>query len=287
MKPHYIIGFDGSPSARAALSFARSIARVTDAALTAVYVYPNVAYVPAAGVGAALTMTDLTLLEDLENAAKTTLREAGDDVRQLTVAGSSPPRELHAIAKSESADLIVLGATHRGAAGRIIPGSVGERVLHGAPCPVVVVPSDAALRPMATVAVAYDGQLESRRALRAAEGLAKRTGASLLLVGVMDEAVVESELRTALDAAARGMRGQGLEVEVSLTAGVAAYQIADACRDGVDLLITGSRGYGPLRAVIVGATTRHLVDHAPCPVMVVPRAVSGAVAEEPTSLSAV
>jgi nucleotide-binding universal stress UspA family protein len=49
----------------------------------------------------------------------------------------------------------------------------------------------------------------------------------------------------------------------------------------IDLLVCGSRGYGPLRSVLVGGVSDRLTRQAPCPVIVVPR---GAVAEphEPT-----
>jgi nucleotide-binding universal stress UspA family protein len=41
----------------------------------------------------------------------------------------------------------------------------------------------------------------------------------------------------------------------------------------LDLLITGSRGYGPLRATLVGGVTGRLLREAACPVIVVPRGV--------------
>ena len=47
--------------------------------------------------------------------------------------------------------------------------------------------------------------------------------------------------------------------------------LADACETGVDIVIAGSRGYGPRKAVLLGSVSRHLVDHAACPVMIVPR----------------
>jgi hypothetical protein len=42
---------------------------------------------------------------------------------------------------------------------------------------------------------------------------------------------------------------------------------------GLDLLITGSRGYGPLRAVVVGGVSGRLARAAACPVVVIPRGV--------------
>lgn len=56
--------------------------------------------------------------------------------------------------------------------------------------------------------------------------------------------------------------------------GFAGPALVEACADGVDLLITGSRGYGPARSVLLGSVSRHLLDHAPCPVIAMPRGVS-------------
>lgn len=47
--------------------------------------------------------------------------------------------------------------------------------------------------------------------------------------------------------------------------------IVEAAADDIDLLVAGSRGYGPVRGVLPGAVSRYLVDNAPCPVLVVPR----------------
>ena len=40
-----------------------------------------------------------------------------------------------------------------------------------------------------------------------------------------------------------------------------------------DLMVVGSRGYGPLRAVLLGSVSGRLVREAACPVIVVPRGV--------------
>jgi nucleotide-binding universal stress UspA family protein len=41
----------------------------------------------------------------------------------------------------------------------------------------------------------------------------------------------------------------------------------------LDLLVCGSRGYGPLRAVLLGGVSRRLTAEAQCPVIVLPRGV--------------
>jgi nucleotide-binding universal stress UspA family protein len=44
----------------------------------------------------------------------------------------------------------------------------------------------------------------------------------------------------------------------------------------MDLLVCGSRGYGPLRAVLLGSVSRRITAEARCPVIVIPRGVKGA-----------
>lgn len=53
--------------------------------------------------------------------------------------------------------------------------------------------------------------------------------------------------------------------------GSPAPVLAEACEDGVDLLVVGSRGYGPAMRVLLGSVSTKLINSAPCPVLVVPR----------------
>jgi nucleotide-binding universal stress UspA family protein len=73
-----------------------------------------------------------------------------------------------------------------------------------------------------------------------------------------------------LTGAAAGV-ADGVRVEIRVALGPAREALVQACRDDVDLLVMGSRAYGPLRSVLLGSVSRHVVDHAPCPVIVVPR----------------
>jgi Universal stress protein family len=43
------------------------------------------------------------------------------------------------------------------------------------------------------------------------------------------------------------------------------------CQEGVDLLVMGSRGHGPLGSVLLGSTATDVIAAAPSPVVVVPR----------------
>jgi nucleotide-binding universal stress UspA family protein len=69
----------------------------------------------------------------------------------------------------------------------------------------------------------------------------------------------------------------GASAELVELNGDPAIALAGASRD-LDLLIVGSRSYGPLGAVLLGAVTRRLARAAECPVMVVPRTRDAALA---------
>ena len=108
-------------------------------------------------------------------------------VEYRTVHGSSAPSALNHAAEREGALLLVIGSTDRGAAGRVFPGSTADRLMHGAPCPIAVVPhgwSDHG--PPRTIGVAYVDTDEGRNALRTAHGLARRAGATLRVITVAD-----------------------------------------------------------------------------------------------------
>jgi nucleotide-binding universal stress UspA family protein len=276
----YLAAYDGTDASRAAVELAVRIARAEGAQVIVAHAYPLVT-VPVGRAG--LPVADELLQEDVRVAAEGRLEalEVEGIARKLLV-GGSPAHALHDLAEREHASLIAVGVTHHEHLGRLVPGSVGANLLHGAPCPVLAVPAGASTS-IATVGVAYDGGPEAGRALQAAEDLARTLGARLLLIGSVEMPIfAEPALATAWDvqpdirdAFERDLRetgaGLGVEADVRVLTGPAGPAIAEAAGD-VDLLVTGSRGYGPLRSVLVGGVSRHLVDHAPCPVLVVPRA---------------
>lgn len=286
MAPTYITGYDDSPAAKTALQFTRELAHAAGADVIAAHVYAEVRPVTLGYTPAVLLPQGGELVDPGRAAADEIMARVDANVEAYTIAGGSVPAELNRLARREKAALLAVGATHRGSVGRLIPGSVGERLIHGAPCAVLMVPHSDESRDVRTIAVAYDGRDEARRALRAAASLASRIGASLVLIGAVEPNVPDMYLRTTdtaldralladmrgvLDKAAAGLTRRGLTVTTRLDLAPPASSIADHCAAGVDLLVTGSRAYGPTRSVMLGSVSRHLVDHAPCPVLVVPR----------------
>jgi nucleotide-binding universal stress UspA family protein len=215
-------------------------------------------------------------------------------VEYRTVHGPSAPSALNQAAEREDALLLVVGSTARGTAGRVFPGSTADRLMHGAPCPIAVVPhgwSDDG--PPRTIGVAYVDTDEGRNALRTAHGLARRAGATLRVITVANPGLganVETEtyrpgqrgtsledirgehrVRTenAVRDAVAGL-GEDIPVEVDTFLEDPA-EVLIRISEHLDLLVCGSRGYGPLRAVLLGGVTRRVTSGAQCPVVVVPR----------------
>lgn len=193
-----------------------------------------------------------------------------------------PARGLYMLAESEGARMIVVGSTTRGRLGRALVGSTGETLLGSAPCAVAVAPRGYARSEhpaLGLVGVGFDGQPESGRAVREAAELAELMDADLqvISVGPVHHLTLsphgpvemrEEDLRQRLQEALEGLPAE--RVQFVPDSGDAAEALA---RHGVelDLLIVGSRGYGPLRRTLLGSTGAALVRTAPCPVLVVPR----------------
>lgn len=280
MTTTYLAGYDGGAASRAAVQLAVLLGESGGADVVAAYVYRPPVWADG-------------LSFDYEDVEADLRREAGIMIESLRVPGvrrevvrsDSPARGLHELAAATGAELIAVGSTHHGRFGRLAPGSVGMHLLHGAPCPVLVVPRDTDSRPPRTIGVAYDGRPESRAALHEAEVLTGQLDAQLLLLGVVPPLVVPVGVGPAVPPAAAYETQQAFDATLERVAlesgprtehrtmtGSPGRALSEASAD-VDLLVTGSRGYGPLGGVLLGSVSRYLVDHAPCPVLVVPRTV--------------
>jgi nucleotide-binding universal stress UspA family protein len=160
-------------------------------------------------------------------------------------------------------------------------GSDTRSSLDGAPCAVAVAPHGYAQRAQAldTVGVGYDDSPESKAALELAKQIAAAHGAELLArevvalpsysyAGLMTPALGES-IDLILEQENQHMR-QLPDVEGDAVYGLAGEELA-AFGDGLDLLVVGSRGYGPVRRMILGSTSSYLASHARCALLVLPR----------------
>lgn len=223
------------------------------------------------------TLLELARADGLENAAA------------RVIPGNFAARELQRVTEEPETGLIVVGSTTRGPIGRLLVGGVGERLLAGGACPVAIAPHGYAQReatPLGRIGVGLDGSPEARFALDAAVALATACGARIRVTTVFAQLafgaapagglpgpsasdVMRSELRAAHEAALAEVPA-GVETESRFVDGSADEVLVAESAD-LDLLVVGSRGYGPVGAVLLGSTSTALARAAACPIVVTPR----------------
>jgi nucleotide-binding universal stress UspA family protein len=285
-----LIGVDASPRSEDAIAFGARLAGVSTAHVVVACAFP---YNDAIRQGSNPTYRE-ALADDAEHTARQMRdRLEGIDEDRLRVritANPSPAHALHDLADAEHAELIVVGSSHTGRLGRVAPGSTAERLLHGAPCAVAVVPHGYRTRsgqPIRRIGVAYDGSQESTAAVAAAVELARALSAELEVIGVVAPAIyaadglmggaayampledIECAVQEGLDAVIAGLPNDIAAASVRLE-GDPADQLGEHSA-GLDLILAGSRGYGPLRSVLVGGVSGRLMRTVQCPMIVVPR----------------
>src|SRR5262249_29939195 len=136
-----------------------------------------------------------------------------DTADSIVFANGKPGRALQELAERESADLLVIGSTHRGPVGRVLLGDATLTALNGAPCAVAVAPTGYATskHTLRAIGVGHDGSDESERALTAARALAAGHGASLHVLAVVSLHTVASDTPTPLDWTEETERTMGAE----------------------------------------------------------------------------
>src|SRR4051812_24542350 len=109
-------------------------------------------------------------------------------VSHRMASGGSAAETLSKLADEEGADILVLGATHRHALGRLVFGTTAGTLLPGAKWPVVVAPDGYSKAPasLGTIAAAIDGSEQSAAALSWAVALANAFDAKLRLLTVVE-----------------------------------------------------------------------------------------------------
>jgi nucleotide-binding universal stress UspA family protein len=280
-----LIGVDGSPTGRDAVALAVALAE-PDARLTLVHVYGGV-LTPGRTANASLASSARAESERLLEGER---ELAGVRAELLSFCASSVGRGLHAVAEECHADLLVVGSNSRGLAGRVLVGDDTRASLNGASCAVAVAPRGYVARGggFLRIGVGYDLSPESRAALAAARELAARDDAKLsaLYVATMPAwayvAVMPANWGDILEEDRKEAEEKigGLEqVAVSAVYGLPVEELA-SFGDRVDLLVVGSRNYGPVRRLVLGSTSGGLARHARCALLVLPRAIAGAARHE-------
>jgi nucleotide-binding universal stress UspA family protein len=142
-------------------------------------------------------------------------------------------------------------------------------------------------RQLRSIGVGIEDSPESWNAIQRAAALGVAAGATLRVIHALYPVIAppmvpkESERLTgelrasgerALNRAATSV-SKDLRAEITLLVGDPVLVLEHEASRGLDLLVLGARGYGPLRRVLLGSVSAEVVRHSPCPVLVVPRCV--------------
>jgi nucleotide-binding universal stress UspA family protein len=277
MFKNVLVGVDGRPNGRDAIVLAsrltNSEGKVTLAHVHSGHVHPLHAVSP--GLVAEEREASTKLLEQERSIAE-------DPVEIVALEASTPGAGLHRRAEAQGADVIVVGSCSRSLFGRAMIGDDTRGALNGAPCAVAIAARGYAERPLpiAKIGVAYNGSPESEAALAKAKEIASSNRADVIALevvsipsyaftGLVPPAFGETVELMLSEAGARMSKLEG--VQGRAVYGLAGEELA-AFGDEVDLLVVGSRGYGPVKRLVLGSTSDYLERHARCSLLVLPRA---------------
>jgi nucleotide-binding universal stress UspA family protein len=290
MTPPILVGVDPLRHDPEAPVLAALLARATGAPVIAAAAYPVASPVRIGGGDAyeqEARGAALARLSAIEPAFH------GVALKCVAVPGGSAAHVLHDLAEEHGAGLLVLGSAHHGSVGRLALGSTTARLLHGATFPIAVAPRGFAERMhgIDRVGLAFTDSEEGREALGAAAALAAACGAELHAVTALepiawsanglfqpyDVAAHLAELRKGAEASLHhALAGVTVPAESEVLVNNTVLALEEFSRR-VDLLVCGSRGYGPLGSVLLGGVSRRLVHRAACPLLVVPRGTERAI----------
>lgn len=205
-----------------------------------------------------------------------------DEIACVTRVGNAADEILDYVTPS---DLVVIASHGRSGFRAAVTGSVSNKVIRGAPCPVLFVPGNCPDpgAPVRQVVIALDGSQAAEAALDAGRELAKALDAGVLLVGAyqapppitgLDVLYYEPdellpELRAECERYLRGVARPSEQVHaVEGEAAAVLVEAVESAEGGI--LAIATRGRGLAKRMVLGSVTEAVVRTASRPVLVVP-----------------
>jgi nucleotide-binding universal stress UspA family protein len=286
---------DFSGPSEHALAHAVAFGNWYEARLTVLHVAPNFEpmVMPPVGIGDSSEVVYPVRREEVLEALHRSANAYGASpsrVDAVAEAGGVVPTILDQ-ALSTAADLIVIGTHGRSGFDRALLGSVAERVIHKAPCPVLTVPPAASTTPVRPIAIKkilcpVDFSPSSLVAVGFALDLARQTKGIATLLHTVEwppEGEPRANAHFAVPEYRRGLLADAAErlhalvadeprtssdIKEIVVAGDPKSEILEfASRSGIDLMVMGTQGRGGLGLRLFGSTTERVVRQAACPVL--------------------
>ena len=231
--------------------------------------------------------------EETEAMLRDTSAALAPGARRKIDSDLSVARGIERLVRAEHRDLVVVGSNRRGDEGRVSIGHITRQLLSDLGCALAIAPRGLSAGDPLTlrrIGVGFDGGPEAHAALVTAARIAAGAGARLVVRGAIDDrvpplgwpnvwmgAILESweemmdeeerDLRESITAALAGISA---EAEIQITRGRPHKSLVALSTD-VDLLVIGSRRWGPLARLLLGGTGEALVHAAECSLLIVPR----------------
>ena len=284
-----VVGIDGSAASTGAVAYAANTAATRRIPLVLVTSYTMPAAMFAEGMVPPQPVYDELEKECqpiVEHARATALKVAPDIEVSHAIVEGNPSQVL--IDYSRKAKMIVLGSRGLGGIKGMVLGSVSASVASHAFCPVVVTREDTDdLDRSGPVVVGVDGSEVSAKATAWAFAEASARDATLIAVHTwMDPQVQAAAAGIALtDEDWRQLEEQQLEILSERLAGFSdrypdvrierfvtrdrAVRALVEQAEKAQLVVVGSHGRGGFTGMVLGSTSRALLQASPCPVMVV------------------
>lgn len=292
---HVLCPVDFSDTSRRALQYAAALAAWYEARLTVLHVMRPEGDVPiGAGLGeGAVALPAPTAEQVLSHLARevAALDTAPADPA-LRIASGPPHQQVLEQIAALGADLLVIGTHGRSGFQRLFLGSVTEKLLRTAPCPVLTVSpgSSPGRQPVLfkQILCPTDFSPTAARAVAVALDLGRQADGCVTLLHAIEyldpEAAEEpmdvqvrayrerliDQFRQRLHAQAEGEPQTWCEIREVLAVNRAYREILDrAAAMPADLIVMGAQGHGGVELMFYGSTTQHVVRRATCPVLTV------------------
>lgn len=282
-----VVAVDGSDASKVAVRWAAHTAMKRNIPLRLASSYAMPQFLYAEGMVPPQEIFDDLQAETMEKIeeAREIAYEVAPEIRiGHTIAEGSPIDML--LEMSKDSTMIVMGSRGLGGLSGMVMGSVSAAVVSHAECPVVVVREDN-LTDSGPVVVGIDGSAVSEKATEFAFAEAEARGVELHAVHTWMDMQVQASL-AGLSAAQQQWQVVEEEQNALLAERLAGFQakhpnvvvkkivtrdrpvraLVDAAQDA-QLLVVGSHGRGGFKGMLLGSTSRALLQSAPCPMMVV------------------
>ena len=288
---------DFSEASRPAIEHATVIARWYKASITALHVYEPM-FMPIPGLPpreSRVPESELTRVQVQATRCFEDATASGVNVNVVVDVGQ-PAAQILVRSDAAHSDLIVMGTHGTSGFERLLLGSVTEKVLRRATCPVLTVPPhthSTSTLPFRRLLCAVDFSDSSLRGLELACSLAKQSTAALTLLHVVewpwheppppvleelpsDQAAALAEFRRYVETSAiarlRALTPEAGEghcvIEPRVAHGKPYTEILRvATEDRADLIVIGVHGRNAADVMLFGSTTNQIVRRATCPVL--------------------